>query len=170
MKINKKKIKRTKKELIVELNEQLNLLEEAIQKVKSGDFKYVRNLASILRILVIKTKTNTPLLFYLSDIYSIELNVVIDSPFGVKKQTLKDHLKKLYFASGTEGIRMNNEDFIKIASQQDGGVHVDHQIDFGYSFSNSGVLLGGLPPKVYKLRILASHVLNAGRDLLSKLL
>jgi len=82
---------------------------------------------------------------------------------------LKDHLQNLYFASGTEKIQTSNEEFIKIASQQDGGSHVDSKIDFGYQFANEGILIGGLPPKVLKLRIIASHVLKACKELLSEI-
>lgn len=162
-----KKIIRAKVELINELKEQLNLLEEAIKKVNSGDFKYTKTLSSILRILVIKTPSNKPLLFNLAQAYNYEPMVIIDSPFGIKTMPLKVHLKDLYFASGTEKIKMSNEEFIKIASQQDGGSHFDPTIDFGYQFSNKGILIGGLPPKVLKLRILANHVLKAGSELLS---
>lgn len=161
-----KKTVRAEVELINELKEQLDLLEDAIQKVNSGDFKYAKILSSILRILVIENSTNKPLLFNLAEKYDYEPKAVIDSPFGIKTTSLKLHLKDLFFASGTEKIKMSNEEFIKIASQQDGGSHVDPTIDFGYQFANGGILIGGLPPKVLKLRILASHVLRAGKELL----
>ncbi len=163
------KIPKTQFQLITELREQLELLDEAIEKVISGDFKYIKTLSSILRILVIETKTNRPLLLDLSKEFNFEPKVVIDSPFGIKTQSLRDHLKELYFASGTEKIEMSNEQFIKLASQQDGGSHVDPGTDSGYLFANDGILLGGLPPKVLKLRILASHVSKAGKELLSKI-
>jgi hypothetical protein len=164
-----KKVLKTQTQLINELQEQIDLLSEAIQKVNSGDFKYSKTLSSILRILVIRNPTNEPLLFNLSQKYNFEPKVVIDSPFGIKTTTLKEHLQDLFFASGTEKIQMSNEEFIKIASQQDGGSHVDSEIDFGYQFANEGVLIGGLPPKVLKLRILASHVFKAGKELLSEI-
>jgi|GEM_PF-6213161 len=162
-----KKIVKTSKQLVNELRDQLSLLEDDIQKVNSGDLKYSKALSGILRTLVIKTPTNRPLLFDLAKEYGFEPNVVIDSPFGIKKQTLEEHLKELFFASNTEKIRMTNEEFIKIASQQDGGSHVDPTIDFGYQFANEGILIGGLPPKVLKLRILANHVLKAGKELMA---
>ena len=135
--------------------------------MNSGDFKYTRTLSSILRILVIKTPKNKPLLFNLAEKYNYEPTVVIDSPFGIKKVPLKSHLKDLFFSSGTEKIKMSNEEFIKIASQQDGGSHVDPKIDFGYQFANKGILIGGLPPKILKLRILANHVLKSGKEFFS---
>ncbi|MBI2405556.1 hypothetical protein HYV21_00680 [Candidatus Microgenomates bacterium] len=162
-----KKVVREEAELINELKEQLDLLGDAIQKVNSGDFKYAKILSSILRILVIETPTNKPLLFNLAENYNYEPRVIIDSPFGIKTTSLKLHLKDLFFASGTEKINMSNEEFIKIASQQDGGSHVDPTIDFDYQFANEGILIGGLPPKVLKLRILANHVLKVGKELLS---
>ncbi len=161
-----KKIAKTNEQLASELRDQLSLLEDAIQKVSSGNLKYSKILSGILRILIIKTPSNKPLLFDLANKHNFELNVIIDSPFGIKKQTLKGHLKKLFFASNTENGRMTNEEFIKIASQQDGGSHVDTLIDSGYQFANEGVLIGGLPPKVFKLRILANHVLKAGKELM----
>lgn len=161
-----RKVSRTREELLEELAQQLDLLKDAIIKINSGDLKYSKTIAAILRILVIQTRTNNPLLFNTASYYSFEPKVVIDSPFGVKTVSLRDHLKELYFASGTEKISMSNEEFIKIASQQDGGSHVDDEIDFGYQFSNNGIVIGGLPPKVYKLRILGNHVLKAGNELL----
>lgn len=161
------KVPKTQLQLTEELKTQIELLDEAIQKVVSGDFKYARIISSILRILVIETKTNKPLLFNLSQQYDFEPQVVIDSPFGIKTMSLKDHLKDLYFASGTENIKMSNEEFIKIASQQDGGSHVDSSVNPEYQFANEGMLIGGTPPKVLKLKILASHISKAGKKLLS---
>ncbi|MBU0998431.1 hypothetical protein KJ570_02805 [Patescibacteria group bacterium] len=162
-----KKVKKTQEQLVIDLKEQIGLLEDAIQKVNSGDFKYSKTLSGILRILVIKTPTNKPLLFSLAQEYGFMPKVVIDSPFGIKTTSLKKHLKALFFASGTEKISISNEEFIKIASQQDGGSHVDPEIDFGYQFANEGILIGGFPPKVLKLRILANHVLKVSKELLS---
>ncbi len=160
------KIKRDLNELIVELKEQIGLLEEAIDKVNSGDHKYSKSLSAILRILVMETKTNKPLLFKIAKHFNYEPTVTIDSPFGIKTKALKIHLKDIYFASGTEKLSLTNEEFIKIAAQQDGGAHVDSEIDFSYHFSNRGISIGGLPPKVLKLRILSSHVLKTAKDLL----
>ena len=78
-----------------------------------------------------------------------------------------DSLKGIIFASNTEKIRMTNEEFVKIASQQDGGSRVDPTIDFGYQFANEGILIEGLPPKVLKLIILANHVLKFGKELIA---
>lgn len=162
-----KKVAKTHAQLINELKDQLSLLDDSIQKINSGDLKYSKALSGILRILVIETSTNRPLLFDLAKEYGFEPDVVIDSPFGIKKQTLREHLKELFFASNTEKIRMTNEEFVKIASQQDGGSHVDPTIDFGYQFANEDILIGGLPPKVLKLRILANHVLKSGKELIA---
>mgnify|MGYP001561094184 CR=1 FL=1 len=162
-----KKVAKTHAQLINELKDQLSLLDDSIQKINSGDLKYSKALSGILRILVIETSTNRPLLFDLAKEYGFEPDVVIDSPFGIKKQTLREHLKELFFASNTEKIRMTNEEFVKIASQQDGGSHVDPTIDFGYQFANEGILIEGLPPKVLKLRILANHVLKFGKELIA---
>lgn len=162
-----KKIAKTHKQLVNELKDQLSLLEDDIQKINSGDLKYSKALSGILRILVIETPTNKPLLFDLAKEHGFEPGVTIDSPFGIKKQTLREHLKELFFASNTEKIRITNEEIIKIASQQDGGSHVDSTIDFGYQFANEGMLIGGLPPKVLKLRILANHILKSGKELMA---
>jgi len=62
---------------------------------------------------------------------------------------------------------MTNEEFIKIASQQAGGAHFDSTIDSSYKLVNEGLLIGGLSPKVLKLKILANHVLKTGKELLS---
>ncbi len=132
-----KKVAKTHAQLINELKDQLSLLDDSIQKINSGDLKYSKALSGILRILVIETSTNRPL------------------------------LKELFFASNTEKIRMTNEEFVKIASQQDGGSHVDPTIDFGYQFANEGILIEGLPPKVLKLIILANHVLKFGKELIA---
>lgn len=162
-----KKVVKTQAQPVNDLKEQISLLEEAVQKVNSGDFKYSKTLSAILRILVIETHTNKPLLFNLAQKYNFEPKIAIDSPFGIKTAPLKEHLKDIFFASGTEKISMSNEEFIKIASQQDGGSHVDSEIDFGYQFANEGILIGGLPPKILKLRILANHVLRTSKELLS---
>lgn len=162
-----KKVAKAHAQLVNELKDQLSLLNDSIQKINLGDLKYSKTISGILRILVIKTPTNRPLLFDLAKDYDFEPGVVIDSPFGIKKQTLREYLKELFFASNTEKFRMTNEEFIKIASQQDGGSHVDSTIDFGYQFANEDILIGGLPPKVLNLRILANHVLKTGKELIA---
>lgn len=161
-----RKVARDRAELINELKEQIDLLAEALDNLNLGDFKYGKVVATVLRILVIESPKNKPLLFTIADSHSFIPMVVTDSPFGIKNLPLKDHLRSVYFLSGTEKISMSNERFIKIATQQDGGAHVDQEIDFDYMLSNKGILLGGLPPKIYKLKILGSHVLKAGRELL----
>ena len=158
------RLAKTALQLVCDLKDQLGLLEDAINKVNSGDLKYSKTLAGILRILVIQTHANKPLLLDLAKKYSFNLIVTIDSPFGIKKESLEEHIKGTFFVSNTEKIHMSNEEFIKIASEQDGGSHVDSAIDFGYQFANEGMLIGGYPPKVLKLRILANHVLTSGKE------
>ncbi|MFI5240860.1 MAG: hypothetical protein ACHQUA_00305, partial [Microgenomates group bacterium] len=73
-----KKIAKTNEQLASELRDQLSLLEDAIQKVSSGNLKYSKILSGILRILIIKTPSNKPLLFDLANKHNFELNVIID--------------------------------------------------------------------------------------------
>lgn len=161
------KTKKTNSELVYELNVQIELLGEAIEEIKKGNLKYYRTIANILRMLIVKKKrTNIPLLVFLAEKNNFPLVITIDSPSGIKKQHLTDHLNNIYFISNTHGIKITNEEFILTACEQDGGSHIDHSVETGYSFSNSNILIGGLPPKVLKLKILGEHVYKLGCELL----
>ena len=53
---------RNEDDLLEALSDNLNLLKDAIEKAQSGDFKYIKSIKGILRILVHTGGTNKPLL------------------------------------------------------------------------------------------------------------
>jgi hypothetical protein len=156
-------------ELKQALRENLELLRESLDKVKTGDFKHIKIVFGILRILVINKGQNKALLLGLAQEHNITPMVYIDSPFGLKTLSLDKHLQDLYFASNTENIRLTNADFILKHSQQEGGAHEDWDLEKEVTFPNNGILIGGLPPKIRKAIILGEHTHKAGVELLGHL-
>jgi hypothetical protein len=151
------------------LKENIELLRDSIDKVKSGDTKYIKVIFALLRILVIEKGKNKALLLGLADKFKIVPMVYLDVPFGPTTMPLKEHLQGLYFASATEKIKLTNTDFILKHSQQEGASHEDWALEKEVTFPNKGILIGGLPPKVRKAVILGEHVYKTGIDLLGKI-
>ena len=130
------RINRSDLELKQALIDHLDILRDALEKVGSGDEKYVKIIFSELRILVINSGQNKALLLGIAKKYNIIPNVYINSPFGKKILSLEDHLKEIYFVSNTEGIRLTNADFIIKHSQQEGGAHEDWSLENEILFPN----------------------------------
>lgn len=164
------RIPRSEDELIQALSDNLELLRDAIKKVRSGDFKYLKSIKGILRILVHNAGTNKPLLIKLADKYSITPIIKTDGPRGIFKRSLNDFLEEIAFASGTENILLKKRDLIAKGSQQDGGAHEDWEIDKDYLFSKGdGLLIGGVPPLVRTFNGMANCIYIAGLNVLQEI-
>lgn len=145
------RIARNEDDLISALSDNLDLLEEAIKKSRAGDFKYIKVIKGILRVLVYTSKSNIPLLIELAKKYSVIPTIKTEGPRGVFERPLDIFLEEIGFASGTENIILKNIDLIVKGSQQEGGAHEDWDIDKDYLFSKGdGLLIGGIPPLVRK--------------------
>lgn len=166
------KISRTDQELINALQDQLHILKEAIDKVKIGDFAFAKVIAAVLRVLVIKTTKNKPLLLNMSKKYNFPLIIKRDVP-SFKNSTIliQDMLNDLYFASNVNNVRMTNREFITNFAQQQGLSHEDTSLDRDFVISKStGFLWGGLPAETRGIVGLGECVHRAGSGLLTELL
>lgn len=165
---NSPRIARSTSDLKQALQENLELLRESIDKLRAGDFKHVKIVFGILRILLINKGQNKPLLLGLAQKYNFTPMVYIDSPFGLKTLSLEQHLQDIYFVSNTENIKLTNADFILKHSQQEGGAHEDWALEKEIVFPNDSILIGGLPPKIRKAIILGEHTYKAGIEFLKQ--
>ncbi len=166
------KVLRTEGELIKALQDQLHILKEAIERVKTGDFAYTKVIAASLRVLVLKTTKNKPLLLNLAKKYDFPLIITRDvPPFKPATISIQDLLDELYFASGTEHVKITKRELIAKSAQQEGLSHEDESLDKDYLISKpKGLYIGGLPPDVRALLGLGQCIYQAGNNLLVKLL
>lgn len=166
----KKKITKTDNYLINALFENLELLNDAVEKTTAGDFKYLKVIKNILRILVHRGGMNKPLLCDLAAKYSIIPMIKFDNMKGLIEFSLDDYLEDIYFISNTEGICLKNKDLIAKSSQQDGGAHEDWALDADYAFSKcNGFCLGGTPPEIRKLVNMGKLIYISGNTVLKEI-
>lgn len=164
------RISRTEDELIEALSDNLGILGDAINKVQSGDFKFVKTIKGSLRILVHKGGTNTPLLSALAEKYSITPIIRTEGPFGIRERSLDSFLEEAGIESGTENFILKNRDLIAKGSQQEGGSHEDWAIDKDYRFARAdGLLIGGLPVLTRKFIGLGKCIHTAGKKVLEEI-
>jgi hypothetical protein len=162
---------RSEDDLIEALSDNLSLLTDAIDRARTGDFKYIKTIKGILRILVHTSGTNRPLLIGMAKKYSVTPIVRTDGPRGISERTLDDFLEEIGFASGTENIILKNKDLIVKGSQQEGGAHEDWAIDKDYLFAKEGgLLIGGIPPLVRKFIGMANCIRVSGSNVLQEII
>ena len=164
------RIPRNEDELVEALSDNLDLLKDAIEKAQSGDFKYIKSIKGILRILVHTAGTNKPLLIEMAKKYSIVPTIRTEGPRGMSERSLNDFLEEIGFASGTENIILKNKDLIAKGSQQEGGAHEDWDVDKDYLFAKgNGLLIGGMPPLVRKFIGMANCIRVSGLSVLQEI-
>lgn len=123
------KIKKDFATLIQRLISHLEILVELSDKAfyNYEHEKYIGEVASKLRVLVIKTRTNKPLLIDL--MYQFEYERTWENP-GSPEFTLRTYM--YYFAVYIKDkYTFTNEKFVRYLSQQSGGSHEDWEIDEG---------------------------------------
>ncbi len=124
----KPQIKRDYSKLLTRLIDHLEILIELSNKAfyKYEYEKYIGEVVAKLRVLVIKTKTNKPLLIDL--MYHFEYERIWDSVTPGTKLTLRTYMYRLAIYA-KDDYAFTNEKFIRFLSQQLGGSHEDWEID-----------------------------------------
>jgi len=132
------KVPREDSDLIKSLNDELEKLKEFYIKVYGdNDKKYLGNIASQLRILVIERGTNTPLLLKLMEKFSINMSLKTNPPPGLHQQskqitipTFLDQTQIKAIKTESQGLAsLTNKQLILKLSQQLGGAHQDFHVD-----------------------------------------
>ena len=125
-------------DLIQSLNDELEKLKEFYFKVyRENDKKYLGNIASQLRMLVISKGNNVPLLLELMKKYLIDLPLKTNPPPGLFEQSREITIPELLEQTQIKAIKtesqglvsLTNKQLILKISQQLGGAHQDLKVD-----------------------------------------
>ncbi len=165
--MRKKRIARPDEDLLHTLIRHLSLLEDFAQRAfGEGDDRYYGEIAGKLRVLVVRTRTNKPLLLDLMVKYESTVKVTLDRPVGPKAVSLEDYLAEVCFMQHTpsgERAIFTRSKFIASWAQQFGASHEDweHTEDFAVA-RNPGVTVGDQPLPVHYLRGFCRTVIAVG--------
>ena len=175
-----KRVKRDDTNLIKTLNDELDKLKEFYYKVYwDDDKKYLGNIASQLRILVIRKKRNHALLLDFLDKYKDKFDITIEyvlppnHPDHGKKVTLNQYLdhvivKAIRTQSG-ELVSLNYRQLIEKYSQQLGGAHQDPAIEEDIqAIENTVIPFLGIDAS-FLFKTVTNRVLDIGYHCLKKI-
>jgi len=162
------RIIRNQTELEKALVDRLKNLDDDINDYKLGKRHRIKNIAANLRVLVIETPTNIPLLLHVAKLNKIELKIVRDVPpiKDLKSELLlEEMLEELGFVSNVPTpVRLSNNDLIKDFADLEGS-HEDHQLPERFDrLEKSGLYIGNsIPAHEYALLGLASEILGVSK-------
>ena len=167
------KVRRTDEELDRALVDRLYNLKDYVEEYRSGKRGRIKDIATNLRVLVVKTRTNRPLLFDVAKKYDVPLIVNRDVPpiRGLKSRlNLDEALEELCFASAVpSAAELTGIELIKEYADQE-GAHDDMSISETFNRSKGdGLLIGGVPPHDRTIIGLANQTLQAAQPLVRKL-
>lgn len=164
---------REDRDLVEKLERQLGLLrkfsESAFQRLEPAYFPEVANK---LRLLLVKSRMNTPLLFAAADRFNVELKVIVppgavSRPESEGEMTL-DHFFDLIAyrhrkPDGTLGTATKRE-LIRAWCEQEGGAHLDWEVEewLVQALRPVPIRLNGLEPSQIVLRNCANAALQHG--------
>lgn len=167
-----KRIPRSDESLINALKNHLALLEEYSQRAfNQNDLKYCGEVAGKLRVLVLRSRLNTPLLLDLMEKYQIQVNVTLN--FEETTITMDEYLDRLAYAIRVKEhgmVEVSNRQLVGLWAQQYGASHEDWELDIDLAAGlNSDIYIGGLQATVRVLRAISNTVLSVGSEFLKTL-
>jgi len=165
-------------EMVNQLDTQLNLLEEYAHKafVDRRD-EVLPEVAGKLRILLVRSQKNVPLLFEVAKRLSVVPKVVIDGPpirrppgesVAGDELTLDEFfdLQAMTIRTSAGLITMTKRELIRAWCEQLGGVHEDWAVDEALvNAIRAPIRLGGMQPTSMELRNSVRTTLHHGRRL-----
>lgn len=160
---------RTDEELFERLVSRLKHLEDDTVKLKAGDLTHAGRVADQLRVLVIQTRTNEPLLLSLAKKHGDRLEYQTDAPpHLVKTTTLEETLNSLY-QDKYEGTYLHTvRDLIKGIADKEGAHEDPVFTDDHIEMKSEEYLIGGYPPYVYQLITISKLVVYLGNKFTEK--
>lgn len=155
---------RSNEELIKRLEERLKHLEIDLNHLKS-DLSYAGRVAVELRVLVVKTNTNIPLLLYLAEQYGYELSYSIDAPpHMASSANLLDTLNSDYQVKYEGKVITKVIELIKTIADKE-GAHEDLEYSNSHLDAKSEEFnIGGYPAYIYQLLVIGHTVLRVGKE------
>lgn len=160
------KYKRSNEDLIIRLNDRLLLLKEDAINLRK-DVRYAGRVASELRALVIKTRTNHPLLLDIASLYNNKLEYQTNAPphypqVSTLEKTLDSTYQIKYGGVYVHTVR----DLIKAIADKE-GAHEDREFTTEHlELKSEEISIGGYPAYVYQLILVAEIVVYTGGQLL----
>lgn len=169
-------------EMIGRLETQLGLLREyAIKAFEEGRGEYYAEVATKLRVLLVRSRHNTPLLLEIADRLRIPLDVTLTGPPvapppgepGPGETISLDRffdLKAMYIRIDTGLVPITKREFIRAWCEQLGGAHEDWAVDKAIVAAiEFPLLVNGVHPSVIELRNCARTALKYGDHLLDRI-
>jgi hypothetical protein len=173
------KVSRELKEMSGQLERQLALLEEYSRKAFDDKRREaLPEVAGKLRILLVRSRSNIPLLFEVARQIGETPRVVLDCPPlktpsgepGPGDEITLDaffDLSAVVIRTSAGLVSMTKRELIRAWAEQLGGVHEDWSVDEALvNALRSPVLLGGMEPSVIELRNCARVTLQNGQRVL----
>jgi hypothetical protein len=166
--------------MVARLDAQLNHLAEGCQKAfDSGEEAYLSEVANKLRLLLVRSRANTPLLFEVADQIGLQPKVTLDGPPLLKREgevgpgdtiTLDEffNLQAVTIRTSAGLISFTKRELIRAWAEQLGGTHEDWSVDEALvNAIRTPILLGGMQPTVMELRNCARTALRYGRQIVT---
>jgi hypothetical protein len=169
-------------EMVDALRGHTRLLREYAQKLSEGDTTYGGEIAGKLRLLVTRSRANTPLLLLLMRETGLELKLTMGGPpiplepggpiLAGQQIPLAEYIALpaigVRVPSGTFEI-LSKEKLIRAWAEQTGASHEDWAMDETLSsILSMGVFIGGLPGAFAELSITARAVLGIAEQFLEE--
>jgi hypothetical protein len=167
------KVPRTDYDLLEALLRHVELLREYSQKAfEQGKGDYLGEVAGKLRVLVVETRMNKPLLLALMKKFGSRTQVLLDDPYEQDHISLDQFMERLCVAIRTDsGMKsFTNREFVATWAQQHGAAHEDWEHDEGFAAVRaSGIFIGGDPAHSRCLRAIARTVLSVSEAFFNEL-
>lgn len=143
---------------------------------QNGAEELLPEMAAKLRLLLIDTQQNDPLLLVLAEFFGESDQVEVwqplnDQPDRTVQVSIRDLLRgsPIEFRLGNVLHKVNARDQILLWSDQGGGAHLDllpHTKTLGFQFWNKTLALGGVPSGSIVTRQLAQHTVALAKRVL----
>ena len=167
-------------EMGARLRGHVRLLEQHAQKAfREGDSDYLGEIAAKLRVLVIRSRSNKPLLIRLmEEIGEVKLPPWDGPPLQYGPQAGDELSLDEYLQLTAIGVRvpsgefvmLKKNDFIKAWAEKTGGSHEDWVISEELRIAlSAGVYIGGLQAAAAELHVTTNTVLNVAKRFLASI-
>jgi hypothetical protein len=166
--------------MVERLDAQLKLLEEnGRQAFEQGDETYLPEVATKLRILLVRSRMNKPLLFEVAAQVGLKLQLSLDGPPMLKKEgeigpgdtiSLDEFfdLQAVTIRTSVGLITLTKRELIRAWAEQLGGAHEDWSVDEALiNAVRFPLLITGMQPTVMELRNCAGIALQHGRRIVA---
>lgn len=183
MAVKTPKAPRPPDEMVESLRRHVRLLEEyAEQAFHQGNSDFAGEIAGKLRLLVVKFRSNEPLLLRLMEAYSSDIRVTL-APSPIKyppedewmakpmtiEQYLGLHAVTIRIPTG-ELVSLTNTQLIRAWAEQSGSAHEDWDMDESLrAIMTMPLVFFGLSAPIYTLRAITGTVLFVAQSFLQEL-